>query len=538
MINLILISLLLHYLGLYIFKPKMDSFYCGIGGYIGNNFNKYKFNSLGLYNDSRGGDSCGIVTSNEENVEVYYGHDKTKLYKNFVELGGLKDTNLESPNFALLHCRKASVGGISLATAQPVVIRNANNEVIFAMIHNGTLVNYKELAVKYNVDFMLTETDSQIFCKTVFKAGYGVLAEYDGAGAFVFWDNRDGSDTIKIFKGASLFYENDKDIYIERPLYCIKEENSYWFSSMEESLEFINDTNAKVENVKSNTLFTIKNGKVIAEDYIDRSKRKQSDKLQTNWEKQRLENAKKFNNGQTNFSGHGGYDAFEEWPEFGQDNGVYGDRDYGQKSFGSPISEKTDRIKIAAYKNKNKITFNEDGLYYINNILCDGIIDATPSGFVDISTVQKKSYYFVSGVLIKSYFDYLCARQFVAQNFQYNEDDCIEMYLAAYSPTPVPWTIEDDKNRKFIEFYSYNEIIRDTELYTGIFEPYFSFTRNRYILRNGDITWRYEYLNSGSFYVMNLEQTALDEQILSGKLSKNQIKKMIRKNLRETYARN
>jgi len=38
------------------------------------------------------------------------------------------------------------------------------------------------------------------------------------------------------------------------------------------------------------------NGKVIAEDYIDRSKRKQSDKLQTNWEKQRLENAKKFNN--------------------------------------------------------------------------------------------------------------------------------------------------------------------------------------------------------------------------------------------------
>ena len=117
MINLILIPLLLHYIGLYIFKPKIDALYCGIGGYIGNNFNKYKFNILGLYNDSRGGDSCGVFVGSGEEKDVQYGHDKTKLYKNFVESGELKDVNLESPDFALLHCRKASVGGISLATA-------------------------------------------------------------------------------------------------------------------------------------------------------------------------------------------------------------------------------------------------------------------------------------------------------------------------------------------------------------------------------------------------------------------------------------
>ena len=105
MINLILIPLLLHYIGLYIFKPKIDALYCGIGGYIGNNFNKYKFNILGLYNDTRGGDSCGIFINNDGVNSVHYGHDKTKLYKNFVELGGLKDVNLEAPNFALLHCR-------------------------------------------------------------------------------------------------------------------------------------------------------------------------------------------------------------------------------------------------------------------------------------------------------------------------------------------------------------------------------------------------------------------------------------------------
>ena len=236
---------------------------CGICGHVGNNFNKQKLNILGLYNDTRGGDSCGLFVNNDGVNSVHYGHDKTKFYKNFVELGGLKDINLESPNFVLLHCRKASVGGIGLVQAQPVVLRDENNEVVFTMIHNGTLVNYKELAIKYGVDFAFTETDSQIFCKTVFKAGYNVLSEYDGAGAFVFWDKRDGNDTIKVFKGASLFYEDDAAIYIERPLFCIKEKNSFWFSSIEESLEFINDTDAKVTNVQSNTLLTIKNGKIV-----------------------------------------------------------------------------------------------------------------------------------------------------------------------------------------------------------------------------------------------------------------------------------
>jgi len=505
---------------------------CGISGYIGNNFNKYKFNILGLYNDSRGGDSCGIFINNDGVNSVHYGHDKTKLYKNFVELGGLKDVDLELPNFALLHCRKASVGGISLATAQPVAIRNERNEIVFSMIHNGTLINYKELATKYNVDFTLTESDSQIFCRIVYKAGYGVLEEYDGAGTFVFWDWRDGIDTIKVFKGASLYYENDNDIYIERPLSCIKEENSYWFSSMEESLEFINDTDAKVENVESNILFTIKNGRIISEIAIDRSKRKQVDKLVVNWEKQRAENAKKFPQSRI---AYGGYEDFEEWPEYGAQSGVYGDRGYGKKWVDSA---KCDKIKVSNYIQKNKIFFNEDGLYYYNGYPCEGLIESTPAGYTDVSIVIKKTFYFVSGVLMKSYFDYLCAKQFVSQNFQVCEDDCIEMYLSAYSPTPVPYIIEDATKHKFIEFYTYNEVLRDTQLCNEPFEPFFDFTRNRYIVQNGDITWHYEYRDKASYYEESLEQKALDEQILLGKLSNNQIKKMIRKNLREIYARN
>lgn len=499
---------------------------CGIGGYVGNNFNKYKFNILGLYNDTRGGDSCGIFVNNNADISVHYGHDKTKLYKNFVESGELKDVNLESPNFALLHCRKASVGGISLETAQPVVIRDANGEVVFSMIHNGTLVNYRELADKYDVDFLLTETDSQIFCKTVYKVGYDVLSEYDGAGAFVFWDKRDGNNTIKLFKGASLFYENDNDLYIERPLFSIKQKNSYWFSSIKESLNFINDDNSTIDDIKTNVLFTIKNGNIISELPIDRSKRKQTEKLQVNWEKQR-----RLNTQPVIYNVHNRYNDYDGWPDYDEDR-YYG---YNSRTYNNT---KLDEIKAPLYSQKNKIIFDVDGFYRLGGVLCDGPIEATPAGFVDINTVPKKMYYFISGVLIRSYFDYLCAMQFVNQNFQACDEDCVEMYLSAWAVHPVPWVLEDGKGTKFFEFYSYNEVIRDTELFNGWFEPYFNFSRDRYIVKSGNITTRFEYTDKGSYYNMNLEQEELDIKILSGKLSKNQVKKMIRKNLKDTYARN
>lgn len=52
---------------------------CGIFGYAGKNpktFNKAKFDILGLYNNSRGGDSCGVTTDGE----IYYGLRTSKNY--------------------------------------------------------------------------------------------------------------------------------------------------------------------------------------------------------------------------------------------------------------------------------------------------------------------------------------------------------------------------------------------------------------------------------------------------------------------------
>ena len=164
-------------------------------------------------------------------------------------------------------------------------------------------------------------------------------------------------------------------------------------------------------------------------------------------------------------------------------------------------------------------------------------MDATPAGYVNVSGIVKDTYYFVCGVLMSSYFDYLCARQYISQSFG-GEDDCLEMYLAAYSPHPVPWIMEDATKTIFIEFYSYNSILKDAELFSGAFEPFFHFKRDRYIVKNGDITWHYEYNTTTPGYKMSNEKLHLDEQILSGMISKNSVKKMIRKNLKEMYARN
>jgi hypothetical protein len=58
---------------------------------------------------------------------------------------------------ALGHCRKASVGKVSIETAQPVVIENENGDVDYVLIHNGTIYNYRELAQKYIPDMNIAE---------------------------------------------------------------------------------------------------------------------------------------------------------------------------------------------------------------------------------------------------------------------------------------------------------------------------------------------------------------------------------------------
>ena len=112
---------------------------CGIFGMISKKarpFNKRAFCTMGVRNDSRGGDSCGIFI--DGNVE--YGVDKEKLFISFFRKSALLNITTQC-KIALGHCRKASVGKVSLETAQPVVITNEEGQIDFVLIHNGTITN-------------------------------------------------------------------------------------------------------------------------------------------------------------------------------------------------------------------------------------------------------------------------------------------------------------------------------------------------------------------------------------------------------------
>ena len=107
---------------------------CGIFGMISKKsrpFNKRGFCTMGVRNDSRGGDSCGVFIDGL----VEYGVDKQKTFISFFRDSLILNTTTEC-KVALGHCRKASVGNVSLETAQPVVLYNENNEIDYVMAHH------------------------------------------------------------------------------------------------------------------------------------------------------------------------------------------------------------------------------------------------------------------------------------------------------------------------------------------------------------------------------------------------------------------
>jgi asparagine synthetase B (glutamine-hydrolysing) len=173
---------------------------CGIFGMVSKrtkSFNKRAFCTMGVRNDTRGGDSCGVFIDGL----VEYGVDKQKTFMSFFRNSILLETTSEC-KIALGHCRKASVGKVSLETAQPVVLYNEEGAIDYVLIHNGTIYNYKELAQKYIPDIDIEGlTDSQVMARIFYHKGYDALDEYYGGAVFVIHDYR--VDQTLVFKGAS-----------------------------------------------------------------------------------------------------------------------------------------------------------------------------------------------------------------------------------------------------------------------------------------------------------------------------------------------
>jgi hypothetical protein len=203
---------------------------CGLFAIINHHkrlLDKRAFITLGCANDTRGGDACGIMIDGEvergtknEDKDFQFWYSKSKLLN-----------KTEKCYVALGHCRKASVGGTAEDKAQPVTIFNDEGKMMFCLIHNGTIHNYKELATKYIPEVDIKDmSDSQVMAQIFYRKGYEVLGEYRGGAAFIIQDYR--INKTYIFRGESLASTVTKTPEAERPLYLVQTGKSVIFSSI------------------------------------------------------------------------------------------------------------------------------------------------------------------------------------------------------------------------------------------------------------------------------------------------------------------
>lgn len=249
---------------------------CGIFGIINTKkspFDYTTFSVLGINNDSRGGDSCGVFIDGQ----VEYGVDKQKLFEDFMYDSVLVQTT-EECQIAFGHCRKASVGKVALETAQPVCIYNSDNEIEYVLMHNGTIHNYEELAKKYIPEIDIKGmTDSQVMARIFYHRGYDALGEYNGGAVFVIADYRKGEPIVLMWKGSSPKYSTSKDSEEERPLYLSRDKEELVFSSIGKYIPALRPYN-ELRTLPANCLIRYSDNKLIKIREFDRSKCQQSKK--------------------------------------------------------------------------------------------------------------------------------------------------------------------------------------------------------------------------------------------------------------------
>lgn len=245
---------------------------CGIFGIINkekSQFDKALFNTLGIINDTRGGDSCGIFIDGK----VEYGINTEKLYYNFFRQSELLN-NTDECHVAFGHCRKASVGGVDPSKAQPIVVNDENGDPEFVVIHNGTIINYEDLAKKYIPDINIKGlSDTQVMTLIFYHKGYDVLGEYHGGAVFAIADYRKDKDRPQIlfWKGVSKERSYDKAEQEERPFYLAQTEEEFVFSSIPTYIRAFYPE-CDILTIKANTLIELSDNNLYCLQTFDRSK--------------------------------------------------------------------------------------------------------------------------------------------------------------------------------------------------------------------------------------------------------------------------
>ena len=270
MYNTIIILMLISLIYNYLFKGKATNLNCGIFAWSGTSsdkFNPVLFNILGVYNDSRGGDSCGVYF----NRGAITGIKTEAKYEALVKKAKLH-TTIRPGRWPIVigHCRKASVGTISEYNVQPTLFRSSEkkDKLMYVQAHNGTITNQQDLAKKYKIDVNKDESDSITLGKLIYKLGWSVLSEYEGCAALVMHFTKE-PNALYVFHGKSKSYSTLTE---ERPLHYINiKDSGIYISSEAHPLEFIAN-GEKPTSFEYNIVYKIEGETITEVTKIEREK--------------------------------------------------------------------------------------------------------------------------------------------------------------------------------------------------------------------------------------------------------------------------
>lgn len=496
-LNIILISFLLNNFLLILFKQKITTFNCGIWAFHGHPkyFNKDKFNILGMFNESRGGDACGVAS------DKYHKTFSDAFYRNYFDaIPNFID--LPISNYYLGHTRATSANNLiskyKNEYSQPFKLLNSAS----VGVHNGTLYNNDELLSKYDVPkhFKLgketfSPNDSQILLYTLlYLKDTSILTEYEGAAATIWFD--DITKTLNFFHGKSLAIGNKLEE--ERPLFILKsKKNAFiWLSSIKESLEALCILDSVIEEVPHNILFTYKDGIEINQVLIDRNNCKQTKTYVSSYVNN-YHRRQNFGNSYNNFH-LGSY--CDDWinEQYNIEFEFPSNKVEKNTSFTlNPVS----KVPVKNINNNdkvNKILFIY-GQYKINNNEAHGRYLLNSIGEIYNRKVHKKikssfsNYYFYAGYMLTNSTDYeklkLYIKEFKENNSIEKLDDFeirnleiqILTFIALYSRIPVN-IHGDSSSKRWVTYSKDNETVENANL-----EIIPEFSPMKYIFKNGAI---------------------------------------------------